>query len=497
MHHGRLASMRGADLLRHLWRSHTLFGIALVAGAAVRLLVQLSFPPAFAFSDGPTYLDLADTLHPSQDRPIGYSIVLRALWVFGDRLDVVTVAQHLLGLATAVVAYAVLRRRGVGPVLATVATLPMLFDAMELVLEHSVLSDVLFDLLIIVVVAVLAWNPVPRLRATAAAGLLLGAATIVRLVGGPTVVVVAVFLLLALPTLRTRAVHVGVLVAAFVLPLAAYAGWYHLENGAWALTQSGGRAIYIRSTSFVDCTTLSLPSYERTLCPRAAPDERGDPTFYGYHSSYTVSQLAPPPGISNDEAMRDFGERAIANQPLDYLRIVARDFVAPFVRLDRSDFDEYSTADKWTFAYWVDYQTTEYTEPAYAAHGGEMPTTRHPTGDWLAAYGRAVYVPGPADLALGLLALLGLAVRRRGGPPLRALTFLCLALPLLLILVPDVTAQFTWRYQLPLTGLLPMAAAFGLTRLLGARSRDEEAAVAAGGSQEPELASVSSSSNAP
>ena len=47
----------------------------------------------------------------------------------------------------------------------------------------------------------------------------------------------------------------------------AYAAWYHAEHGVWALTESGGRALYMRTTGFVDCSTFTMPAYERPLCP--------------------------------------------------------------------------------------------------------------------------------------------------------------------------------------------------------------------------------------
>jgi hypothetical protein len=37
-----------------------------------------------------------------------------------------------------------------------------------------------------------------------------------------------------------------------------------------------------------------------------------------------------------------------------------------------------------------------------------------------------------------------------------------------LVLVPDLTAEFTWRYQVPELVLLPVGAALGWTRLRGA-----------------------------
>jgi hypothetical protein len=447
-------------------RSHRPFLIALSLGALLRVLVQVAFPPAFIYSDGPMYLRLVDAMRPSPDRPVGYGVLLRVVsWATRD-VWAVAVTQHVLGLLTAVVVYALLRRRGVSAGVATVATLPVLFDGMELVLEHSVLSDVLFDLVVLLGVAVLGWSRHPRVWSAAVAGALFGAAALIRVVGEPVVVAAVVFCLVAAGTLRARVVTAVVLCVAFLVPVTAYASWYHREHGVWSLSQSG-KALYMRTTSFVDCSRLSLPSYERTLCPGDPLGQRQDPTYYGWHDPTTVRSLHPPAGVSRDDAMRDFALRAIRAQPWAYVRTAARDFAMTFSPV-RGDYYGYDTAYKWSFAHYVDYQPTPYTGPAYASHGGEQPTSLHPLADVLSGYGRVVYVRGPLVLAMLLTALAGLVTRRpRAAAGTRPLVFLCTALAMGLVLVPDLTAEFTWRYQVPELVLLPVAAALGWTRLLG------------------------------
>ena len=154
---------------------------------------------------------------------------------------------------------------------------------------------------------------------------MLGAATLVRIVGEPTVAVAVLFLLLAATTWRARLTQALVVVVAFAVPLTAYAAWYHHENGAFAITQASGRALYMRTTTFVDCSHLTLPSYEQTLCPGEPLGDRFDPTWYGWHDPNTVHNLHLPSGVTPQQAMRDFALRAIEAQPLDYLRVVARD----------------------------------------------------------------------------------------------------------------------------------------------------------------------------
>jgi glycosyltransferase involved in cell wall biosynthesis len=451
------------DRLGSWWRTDRLFLIALGLGAAVRLLVMLAFPPAFVFSDGPAYLSFADSLQPSQDRPIGYSLFLWGLRPLSSSVLLIAIVQHLLGLATAVVGYTWLRRWGVSGLVATLATLPLLFDTMQLSLEHSVLSDVLFDLLILGGLAAVAWTPTPRLRMAALAGLLIGVATVVRVVGQPVVLVVVAYLVLVARPVRLKAATVAVAVVAFALPVAAYAGWYHHTWGRWAVTEAGGRSLYMRSTTFVDCSRLVLPSYERPLCPAEPVGHRLDPTEYGWHNP-AVTNLRVPAGSTRDEVLRDFGRRAVAAQPDDYLRDVARDFAMPFWMSARVDRYEYDTAHKWSFPFWVDYEPTSFTRPAYLTYGGMLPTVNQPLADLLAVYS-GVALSGPVLLALLAVALAGLIPRRAEPVSRRPVILLVLATGLGLMLAPDVSAQFTWRYQLPGVMLLPMAAALGWTRL--------------------------------
>lgn len=447
-----------------VWRTERPFLVALALGALVRVAVQVAFPPAFVYYDGPTYLALVDRLVPSPDRPVGYGVPLRALSWLTRGVDAVAVTQHLLGLLTAVVLYALLRRWRLSSGLATLATLPLLLDEMQLVLEHSVLSDVVFDLLLVLAVAVLAWRGRPRTWSTALAGLLLGAATLVRVVGEPTVLAAVLFCLLAAATWRARLLQALVVLVAFAAPLAAYATWYQQSEGVFAITQASGRALYMRTTSFVDCRSFTGPAYERGLCPPEPLGRRKEPTHYGWHDP-RVARLDLPPGVSRDQALRDFAVRAIRAQPLDYARVVARDFVLGFAPT-RTDHFEYHTAFKWGFAHYVDYVPPgNWAGPAYEAHGGELPRTRHPWADVLEVYGRVVYLPGPLVLVLVVGAAAGLARRRApGAPETRPLAVLVLALGLGLVLVPDLTAEFTWRYQLPLVILAPVAAALALAR---------------------------------
>ncbi len=449
-------------------RDHRPFGVALVLGALVRLVVQVGFPPALVYSDGPTYLSfLADPV-TSTERPVGYPVlVLWPLLHLADDLALVAVAQHLLGLVTAVVLYALLRRRGVGGWLATLATLPLLFDTLTLVLEHSVLSDTLFVAMLVGAFAVLAWRPVPSPGAAWAAGLLLGGCTTVRLVGEPLVAVAVLFCLLVGAGWGRRLVTAGALVLGCALPIGAYVAWYHADHDRYALAEFGARSLYLRSTSFVDCATVEVPDYARVLCPQEPLGHRRDPTYYLFHDPRTLPSLQPPSGVSRDEVMSDFARAAIVDRPVAYVGVVVRDTLLNFdvARVDRFGFE---TAHKWGFEDYLDKRPTAWTGPAYAAHGGRQLDPQAPWAQALAVYSRVVYLPGPALLAclvVGVLASAGRAGARGAG--LRPLCVLLTVSGLGLLVAPAVTAEFVWRYQLPALALLPAAAAVGLTALRG------------------------------
>ncbi len=433
----------------------------------MRVLVQVAFPPGFVFSDGATYLGMVDSLTPGANRPSGYGAVLLVLsWLSRD-VSAISVLQHLLGLVTAVVVYAALRRWGVSTWVATLATVPVLFDGMQLLLEHSPLSDVVFDLVLVVGLVVLGWSRPPTVRAVAAAGAVLGLAALVRVVGEQVVVPAAIFCLLTGISLRRRLLTAAVVSVAFLVPLVAYATWYHAENGVFALTEAEGRSLYMRTTTFVECDRLDVPDYQRVLCPPEPVGSRDDPTDYGWHDERTVYALDPPPGVTFNEATKEFALAAIRAQPGDYVRTVLRDFWMGFSSWQRVDRYDYNTAYKWSFEERVDYDPSELMSGAYEAHGGELPRTRHPLGDWLAAYGRHVYVRGPMLLLMVLLGLAGLVVRPASRAS-RSLIFLTGSVAVGLLLAPAATAEFVWRYQLPALVLLPMSAALGWTRIRAA-----------------------------
>jgi 4-amino-4-deoxy-L-arabinose transferase-like glycosyltransferase len=152
--------------------------------------------------------------YPHPIRPDGYSFMLWLLRPFHS-FALVSGLQHLMGLASAVMVYALLRVRfrlpGWG---ATLATVPLLFDAYQIQLEHLVLSDTLFGFLLVSIVTLVLWHGKDLTwKHGALIGLLLGIATLTRSVGTPVLFAVVVYFLVR--WIRWRVLGATVLLCAW------------------------------------------------------------------------------------------------------------------------------------------------------------------------------------------------------------------------------------------------------------------------------------------
>ncbi len=443
------------------WRArlgdHAPFLVVLGLGLLVRLVVTVAFWPAMMVSDAPSYLRFLGDLQPSLERPDGYGLLfLLPLSLVADDVALFVGVQHVLGLAAATGLYALLRRWGVGRWWAAAGVLPLLLDAMVLVLEHGPLSDAVFLDLLVLAVVLLGWRRRPSPGVALAAGLVMGCAVLVRQVGTPLVLAGALFCLLAASGRWRRLVPVALLVVGFVVPVGAYSAWFAGTYGSPGLSGIGGVSSYMRTTTFVDCDRIELAPYARVLCPPEPVGERRDPTDYGwYEIGSGVQSLVVPPGVDRQAVLQDFARQALAAQPLDYARVVLRDVALGFDPL-RTDRFEYNTTFKWKFSTYVDREPTPWTEPGFADHGGVQQQTRQPWADLLVAYEKVVYTWGPVVLLSLVVGAVGALSPRAGAA--RPLVLLLVLVGFGLSVLPDITTQFVWRYQLPAVVLLPVAA---------------------------------------
>jgi hypothetical protein len=479
------------------------FGLVVLAATAIRIIVVLGYPPVLWFDDSYNYLYDAVTHIPDEVRPNGYPFFLQLLFPLHSDYPV-GLLQAAMGLAVGAAVYALLRRRGLPWWGATLCALPALFDSYELHLEHQVAADTLFTFLVVIALVMLCWNDKPSVPVMAVVGLLIGYATIVRSVGEPLLVVVAVCLLIR----RAGWCRLAALAAAGIVPIGAYMIWFHHSYGQYALSESSGSFLYSRASTFAKCQEMKLPADVRYLCDQTKPRYRpaasqyiwADHELWPYQDTYTplYTALGGDPNLRftvtvNSQA-KTFAERAIEAQPVTYLRVVIKDILHTFGWDRQPDPNgDYANGNGPAFQfvsgpamtaqipwyaskdYGVDGGQDEqshviYTaEQDFAGKGNGLGATSAvaPWATFLQDYQRIMYVRGPLLGIIVLIGAAGVVARWRRWGDVGLLPWLVGAL---LIVLPPMTAGFSYRYLLAAMPAACLAAGLAFARRPGDRS---------------------------
>jgi hypothetical protein len=457
-------SRRLADALRAaLWHEHRLMTTAVLLSLVPRILALLSFRPALLTADSFLYMSGSVTGRLGNIRPSGYSLFLAAARILPRPLPAVTAAQHLMGIAIAVIVYALLRYWGLPGWGATLAALPVLFDVREIALESYILPDTLFCLVVIVTVALLLTRGRPAPWRCAVAGVLLAYACVLRGNGIPLAVVAAAFLLIR----RVGWKALAAAAVAFAVPLLGYVAAFHATYGTDNLTISDGLFLWSRTTSFANCAVIKPPPALVPLCPDrqrvvtapppaawSVPHLLAAPTPSDYlWSSGAWWRHDAHPGINrvNNRLGERFAVAAITAQPLDYLRVVGRDVVLTFAATDRPQGGSAMTFTPQpriaALPSWYRADERAYTGPA----GNTRAVS--PWSFWLLLYQQPVVFPG---LLFALVVLAGLAGVIRNWRRWGGVAALPWALAAVSILSPALLTQSLYRYvivAIPLSGL--------------------------------------------
>jgi hypothetical protein len=451
-------------------RDNLSFVSILIIGALMRVGVSLAYKPAIlVLGDSYYYLRFA-ALGPSEDlgfdRPFLYSAFLKPL-LAGDSLALVTAVQHALVLAIAVALYGFLRHLGVPRFLCVMCTALLLLDAYQLNLEHQILTEALFETLLVAGVLLLAWWEKAPPWIFALAGALLGLASITRFVGLGMMAAVLLYVLLR----RVGWLGVGAVAMGFVIPLFVYATWYKGASGrGFGLASKPGHQLYAKVAGFARCSREELPRSLRPLCITKPVIQRRD--FYGrWHRDSPIHEVSP--GVDKAEATLSFAMQFILRQPLDYVRVVGRDFVSFFTWISTQDLFR-RPVRRWEFFkglkyyYRRDVGISERFRRTAGAPPPELGLDRHlrlhrPIASALVYYQRFAYVRGPI---LALLACLGLGGALVGRPidgwrDTRPEALLLTLGGLSLYLFPSAFSTFHFRYVIPGLPLLAPAGALG------------------------------------
>ncbi|GAA4969950.1 hypothetical protein GCM10023334_093670 [Nonomuraea thailandensis] len=507
-------------------RRHRWFLAVLAVGTVLRTLAMLGYRPALWFPDSYTYIVTVFKPRPDLVRPAGYSMFLKLLEPL-HAFGAVTAAQHLLGLATAILIYRAARRAPRWA--ATLATVPVLLDAYQIELEHLLVSDTLFTFLVVAAVALCATR---RTATIAAIGLLLAAATLTRTVGQPLIVLLAAWFALRhrlspadepigpaggsfRPTVgrrtpvgreepvgrrrsggrgrpggrRVPVVRFGpaaVLLAAALVPIVAYGAWFYVTYQRVGLVGANGVFLYARTMSFADCARMDPPPDLKVLCDPRPPERRPPSQEYIWAKD---APLVLRPGITfskeNDDLAARFAMLAITTQPLDYAASVLEELGRSFTwgrpiypDAEIYGYYQFPAAPPGPPGRYPAQVGAEYAKLyEQGAIGTEIV---EPFAGWMRAYQSMVRLPGPVLLGILLVPPVAALARRRHASRLAAgpAWLVPWSVAVVLLITPAAAAEFDYRYVLPAVPLACLAAAQslgpGLLRQSGGDPRAKE-----------------------
>lgn len=480
---GAATPIMSAAGLASMARRNWLLAILLLAGLVLRAATQLAYGPALLFIDSIKYLFGA---YAGNDPP-GYELVLKVFLRVGT-LPMVVAVQHLLGLAMAVALYLILRRRSVPRWLAALATAPILLDAYQLQIEQSIMPDTAFEALIVAGLVCLLWQPRPRPWMVLGAGLALGASATVRQVGEIFILPALVYVLITVPGWRVKLIKAAALCAAFALPILVISFRNYVAIKHFSLAPYAAGTIYGRAAAAADCATLTLPPYERALCPSPSQQARG-PDWLDHGATSPIKYVAPPAGMHHVPMAADFSRRVFRQQPLRMASAIGQDAIKLFA-VQRVTFPGDTSVTRWqfqrAFPLYPPYITDTHGHLRFAqlnpagkvkviAKGRrfrDQPTVNMGLASFLRAYQLGGgYTPGPLLLFTALAGLAGTigVLRRQASAAGRATATACLLtfLSAVAVLLASDLFEFSWRYQLPALVTLPPAGALGITVLIG------------------------------
>jgi hypothetical protein len=476
---------------------HRLFSLAFALGATLRLVTMLAFPPAIWYGgDSVSYVNSGLNMQPGTSRESGYGVFLELLHPLHS-FAVVTLVQHLTGLAMGALIYALLRHRYRLPRWgATLATVPVLIDPYVIQLEQEILADSVFTFLCVLAVVLVLWWPDRERPAWSlpAAAALLAIASAFWPVGLPLLIVLLVFMIIRWVGWRKL---VATAIAGAV-PLLAYAGWFDVRYHHLAFNYSDGVFLWSRSMTFANCQVIKPPADLRPLCPTTPVSDRQESPFYIWEAH---SPLLTVGGSSDNrfartrnELARQFAIKAIEAQPLSYAGAVVHGWLLTF-SWDRPQVPSQSMAGRYQFTDATQSLNTLGGGTGTAAAlvrvqneytGGHGAATREvqPFADVMIGYQRYLYMRGTMLGVLMLIGLGGIVVSWRGGGLRRRRNWGGPALfpwvaALTMEVVPPATADFSLRYVVPTIPVICVTAALAFARPL--RGQDEAGDAAAAG----------------
>jgi hypothetical protein len=373
----------------------------------------------------------------------------------------------LLGLASGVAIYLILRRLDVTHWVAALGAAPALLDAYQINLEQQILAEALFSSLVVGGLVLIAWSQRPSMGIIGLGGLLIGAAAVTRFVGLAVAPCALIYVVIrGLGWLRVLTLLVTVTV-----PLLLYSTWYGSITGHYGLTDRAPFVLYGGIATFADCRGVKMPDYERQLCIRTPLDERKE-SYRFFIKDSPLRTLQAPPGMTKTEVVSRFNRRMIMHQPLQYAAYVMRT-LAVFFRPRAPVENEPLLGTRWRFA--ERYRQIKATGPLGKAYGGSPPPefglnqTFHINRNLaskLRAYQDVVFTWGPLLAAFAVIGLVGALIGPPGRGHARAASLMFTLSGIAVLLFPSMFSTYHARYFLPAVPTLGCACALGATLLV-------------------------------
>ena len=454
-----------------------LLGVLALMAVGPRLVLQLQ-APIFLVLDSSSYArpayDLLDGagLTTGLKRPIGYPLLLAGvLAAFGPDLTAVSAVQHALGVVTVGLTYLLGRACfsrwvGFGAAAAIAVSSP------QLSLEHTVLSEALFTMLLIALTLVL-------IRATRAsghgpaivAGVLLGLAALVKPVGQAMLPLALAFAALRPGTLRRRVLSAALLTATFAAIVLPWMGRNLAVHGRFTVGGGLGESLL---ASTVDFSRGTFRFDGPDLPPEPDPTRRAARRIIQAGVTDRASEgavfrrLRSELGLSEAEAdrlARDLVFETIRRQPLDFIGTL------PGFARRLFELGHRSPALNWgAYKLWDD-------EDRVLAQLVRRPTPSQEAGRTRIGALLEWYRPSRLGVALPLLALAGLAAAWRLRPLAPAVVPGLLAACLVLVQVTLDGPVARYRYPIdPLLHVLALGAVgtgLGYARRRAARGHSD------------------------
>jgi hypothetical protein len=306
-------------------------GLLGTLGIALRVLTTVGYWPGYiSHPDTGSYVAAAaHSLFSDPFRPAGYAFFLRLMHGLSRDLSVTIAVQHLIGLATAVLAYRICRRIGAQRGVSLVPAAAVLLSGDQLFLEYSLLSDALFLVMVLLACALALAIPASKEKLSwtclLAAALMTALTATVRTVGVALVPVLILWLVVygeGAKSLRLR--RAGAVTIVCLAVLVGYAGAQQHATGVFGLTRFGAWPLYARVAPIADCHRFTPPAHTSSLCDQTPVSQRPGPDYYLWNPySPAERTLGYPP--SHASAVAAFARATIVHEPLSYLAVVGRD----------------------------------------------------------------------------------------------------------------------------------------------------------------------------